>query len=737
MALLLPQGKQAYTDSAGDPLAGGLLYTYAAGTSTPLATYSDQAGATPNANPVVLDARGEATVFWSESSYKVVLHDSADAPIWTQDNVGPEAVTAAGASTARGLAAWLGAAKGWRSPAEWGDHTALTGAHLASAAAQAVTDGVGLLIAHPVTISTAIDLGTVPVRFEGRGRVVRSGSGTLTGTGPLTAPIGQIFEGWSAGLTFAWQVEHVVPQWWGAVGNWTGSTGADDTVPIQAACDAAAAALDPATYGAGSPAFGSPRVHFPAGYYRITSPVTVSGAVTVTGDPGTSFGGSRIVQVTDHVHLFVVGPANDGSSAAVEFRDLTLRQTAASITAGTSLVHIPATTTGANSIYFRNIWFQSPEDYAINAERGDDIQITDCTFDVSAARSIRLGSAGAAVTNAVISRNTFYKIGLGLVDVLNAERVVFAENRVYGNSTTQIPYAINATTTSPVTATEIVISANTFYYTNAIIKTTKSHAVVVGNTAKKATDTLIQFGGGGILYGNVVAGNSFWGAFGASAVIDATGTGIQASAITGNAFFGSDPSGTSTLGINLPDSRSQFNRVEANAFVSFTTDQTLYSNSVAPLVAAGDIYLGTGPRIIPGSGAPSADAPIGSVYLRTDGTGRPQLYSKRVAGSGAGNWVLSSALPVASADNGDANATLTVGSNAPIQRWATTLTANRTVTLSTTGAANGDAWRIVRTGLGAFTLDVGGLKTIPSATAAFVDVTYTGSAWILTGYGTL
>lgn len=43
----------------------------------------------------------------------------------------------------------------------------------------------------------------------------------------------------------------------------------------------------------------------------------------------------------------------------------------------------------------------------------------------------------------------------------------------------------------------------------------------------------------------------------------------------------------------------------------------------------------------------------------------------------------------------------------------------------------------MRAGLGAFTLDVGGLKIIPSATAAWVDVEFTGSAWVLTGYGTL
>jgi hypothetical protein len=57
------------------------------------------------------------------------------------------------------------------------------------------------------------------------------------------------------------------------------------------------------------------------------------------------------------------------------------------------------------------------------------------------------------------------------------------------------------------------------------------------------------------------------------------------------------------------------------------------------------------------------------------------------------------------------------------------------VTLGT--GANGSWFRIVRTGLGAGTLDVGILKTIPSATAASVEVTHDGTAWRLTAYGTL
>jgi len=88
-----------------------------------------------------------------------------------------------------------------------------------------------------------------------------------------------------------------------------------------------------------------------------------------------------------------------------------------------------------------------------------------------------------------------------------------------------------------------------------------------------------------------------------------------------------------------------------------------------------------------------------------------------------------------SADRGDASQTLTVNTDALFQRWATTLTANRTVTLSTTGAVNGDTFRVVRTGAGAFSLAVGSIyeMLIPG----WVDVAYDGSAWVVTGWGSI
>lgn len=86
MASLLPEGKQKYFNTAGVPMTGGKVYTYDAGTSTPRATYSDAAGLIPNPWPVVLDARGEATIFWS-GAYKVTLKDPDDVTIWTVDGI--------------------------------------------------------------------------------------------------------------------------------------------------------------------------------------------------------------------------------------------------------------------------------------------------------------------------------------------------------------------------------------------------------------------------------------------------------------------------------------------------------------------------------------------------------------------------------------------------------------------------------------------------------------------------
>lgn len=72
----------------GQFLVGGQLFTYAAGTSTPQATYVDSTQTTQNTNPVILNAMGQASVWLDVTlSYKFVLQDSAGNPISSQDNI--------------------------------------------------------------------------------------------------------------------------------------------------------------------------------------------------------------------------------------------------------------------------------------------------------------------------------------------------------------------------------------------------------------------------------------------------------------------------------------------------------------------------------------------------------------------------------------------------------------------------------------------------------------------------
>ena len=87
MAVLYTQHFVQFFDDNGNPLSGGRLYTYDAGGTTPKATYTDAAGSTANANPVVLDAAGRATVFLDGTTYRFDLKTSGDVLVRSTDNI--------------------------------------------------------------------------------------------------------------------------------------------------------------------------------------------------------------------------------------------------------------------------------------------------------------------------------------------------------------------------------------------------------------------------------------------------------------------------------------------------------------------------------------------------------------------------------------------------------------------------------------------------------------------------
>ena len=98
-ASLFPTPVMQFFTANGAPLVGGKLYTYAAGTTTPPATYTDYNAGTANTNPVILNSRGEASIWLGTSMYYMVLKDSTDVQIWTADNVTGSAGGAQGGGT--------------------------------------------------------------------------------------------------------------------------------------------------------------------------------------------------------------------------------------------------------------------------------------------------------------------------------------------------------------------------------------------------------------------------------------------------------------------------------------------------------------------------------------------------------------------------------------------------------------------------------------------------------------
>lgn len=82
-------GSQFFDDN-GDPLSGGKIFTYAAGTTTPKTTYTDYTGGTAHANPIILDAAGRPpSEVWLNygDAYKFILKDSNDTLVGTFDNI--------------------------------------------------------------------------------------------------------------------------------------------------------------------------------------------------------------------------------------------------------------------------------------------------------------------------------------------------------------------------------------------------------------------------------------------------------------------------------------------------------------------------------------------------------------------------------------------------------------------------------------------------------------------------
>lgn len=140
MAGLTPSPKQQIFGTDGLPLVGGKIYTYAAGTTTPIATYTDSSAGTPNTNPIILDSYGQANIWLvNTTGYKFVVKDANDVLLYTVDNISiPLDLTA------------------FASPPPIGNTTPNTGAFTTLSATSAVTFATTLGVTGAVTLGNTL-----------------------------------------------------------------------------------------------------------------------------------------------------------------------------------------------------------------------------------------------------------------------------------------------------------------------------------------------------------------------------------------------------------------------------------------------------------------------------------------------------------------------------------------------------------------------------------------------------
>lgn len=237
-----------FFDNNGNPLTGGKLYTYAAGTTTPQATYTTNVGNVSHTNPIVLDAAGRVPgsgEIWLTTGvgYKFVLKDANDVLIGTYDNI-PSSVQPPAANDADSIMYEQG-------------YTVTAGNFVVGKTYRILSVGNTNFTLIGATSNT------VGLHF------IATGVGSGTGTAELSQ-------------TVEFRLRQVVSvKDFGAVGD--GVT--DDTAAIQAAIDTANWTFDTNTVITESTA--TPTcIFFPQGTYRITSKLRLAPGLQLVGYSG-------------------------------------------------------------------------------------------------------------------------------------------------------------------------------------------------------------------------------------------------------------------------------------------------------------------------------------------------------------------------------------------------------------------------------------------------------------------
>lgn len=278
MAVSLHAGKNQFFAADGSFLASGKLYTYVPGTSTNKSAWTDVGATVAHANPIILDSRGEATIYWG-GSYDVVLKTAADVTVWGPIRVDEPELAGTSSTDVAALRAELAnvtTAGDGDSMIGWGAIVAIVDGVLTrySTLPAAVT-GIGssrctVIVRDDITMAAnATFPSTARLWIENRARITTTGYTLTTNqTEPIAPPV-QCFVG--TGTLVMNRMAEVYPEWWGAV--------ADDSTDCATAINAADAVACVGTLGIdGNSIVANTIVRFQPGNYRHASALTYRGA---------------------------------------------------------------------------------------------------------------------------------------------------------------------------------------------------------------------------------------------------------------------------------------------------------------------------------------------------------------------------------------------------------------------------------------------------------------------------
>lgn len=306
-------GAQFFSNN-GVPLAGGKIFTYAAGTTTPQATYTSASGSTAHANPIILDAAGRVPggEIWLTDGlqYKFVLKDANDITLATYDNVvginsnfinytnEQEIQTATAGQTVFTLTTMQ------YQPGTGSLSVFVDGVNQYGPGAQYAfveTDSTTVTFVTGLHVGASVKFTTSAINASSYGDAAQIGftgfAGQIGSVQDLAGNDGSNWIGFEASGTGAVarsaqaKMRDVVSvKDFGAVGDSNGTTGngTDDTAAVQAAIDYIKASG------------GGYSLYVPEGTYRLTSRLLIDSAVRVVGEgcspyvttPGTRGNGS-------------------------------------------------------------------------------------------------------------------------------------------------------------------------------------------------------------------------------------------------------------------------------------------------------------------------------------------------------------------------------------------------------------------------------------------------------------